>query len=210
MPKVPPPELDPKRRSAPRVSRRGTYDRHLSPSERVRAQRAELLHAVRQVLGRGEVPTVANVTAARGLGRNTFYEHFQAVDLAVHACSEECAAVLKETVMTRLGVASVATPSERARELALALTEFRSTERERWMVLRNHGLGGLEAVLRGALATLHDFYVAAGASRAAWSSLSSAAATGAVLGVLFEADARTYEQHEVVEELVAVIGRHLR
>ena len=134
-----------------RGSRRGTYDRHLSPSERVKAQRTELLMAVRQVVLAGEVPSVSSIAAARGLGRNTFYEHFSTVDAAVAACVEECAATLELQARLSLDEAAVATPSERARSLGSTLFTLRDEQPDCWQVLAVHGPKQLDAVIRRAV-----------------------------------------------------------
>jgi AcrR family transcriptional regulator len=165
---------------------------------------------VRQVISTREILSVSSIAAARGLGRNTFYEHFATVEAAVDACVVESATLLEALAMASLDPAVVATPGERARALGSALRKYRVEQTEHWQVLANHGSIHLQSTIQAAVEGLHQIYVSAGAGRVAWSSLAGAATTGAVLGMLAaaERDASTIEAF--VEEFGATLGRLLR
>lgn len=210
VPRSTPGELFQSRPIRARASRRGMYDRQSTPSERARLQRAELLLAVRQVVAGDEVLSVSSIAAARGFGRNTFYEHFSTVEAAVDACVQDCGGLLDAAIAEGLDVNSVATPSEHARRLGLALVTFTAHHADVWTVLLRHGQATLEAALFRAAEQMHRIYAGAGAGRAAWPRLALAAASGAVLGLLNEARGRDYADAEVVDELVATLGRLLR
>lgn len=191
-------------------SRRGTYDRRLSPSERVRAQRADLLLAVRQVLAAGEVPSVSSIAAARGLGRNTFYEHFSTVEMAIEACVHDCAEMLEAAVSASIAMDGVATPSEQARRLSGALSAFVTEQPEAWAVLSDRGQERLTALLERESERMHRIYMGAGAGRVAWSRLAKAATSGALVGLLTAARRGEHSELEIVDEMVATLGRLLR
>jgi AcrR family transcriptional regulator len=193
-----------------RATRRGTYDRHSTPSERVRAQRGELLLAVRQVTYAGETLSVSSIAAARGLGRNTFYEHFATVEAAVEACVGECLSTFEEAVVWSLDANRVVTPSERAREFGAAVLEYCWEQPDRWRMLTELGRVRFEVAMQRAVEQLHQSYVRAGAGRAAWSLLAAAATTGAVMGILREAVGSQCDAAEVANEFAATLGRLLR
>jgi AcrR family transcriptional regulator len=75
----------------PARSGRGAYDRRLTASERARIQRQNLLHTAHELILRSGLPrlTVEQVVREAGMGRNTFYSHFENSD-------ELLAAVLKD------------------------------------------------------------------------------------------------------------------
>lgn len=200
---------DPKARR-PQGSRRGTYDRHASPSERAREQRAELLLAVRQLVAAKAGLSVSSIAGHRGLGRNTFYEHFTTVEAAVVASVEEAGGVLTRVLAAALETDALVTPSEHGRRFAAALTGFVAEEGERWAVLSAHGEEALDAALRAGITRVHGSYVDAGAGRATWSLLNMASACGAVRGVLREGERGEASFEELSEELAAVLGRLLR
>lgn len=209
MPRSPPP-VDALPVARNRGSRRGTYNRLSTPSERVKGQRVELLAAVRHLTARGEALTVTSIAGARGMGRNTFYEHFPTVEAATAACVKECVDLLVEAVHSSQDTPPVATPGERSRALGAALHQFRQEYGDRWRVMLIYGQTELASVLGFAVERVHQAYVAAGAGRAEQSPLMAAGATGALLGLLAEAERRQYPESQVVEELASVLGRLLR
>jgi AcrR family transcriptional regulator len=85
---MPPPD-----RPSPLPARtgRGGYDRRLTASERARIQRQHLLHTALELIVKSGLPrlTVEQVVREAGMGRNTFYSHFENTD-------ELLAAVLKD------------------------------------------------------------------------------------------------------------------
>lgn len=206
---VPRPE-EPEVAAGPRGSRRGTYDRHASPSERAREQRAELLLAVRQVVVTGNVPTVSSIASARGLGRNTFYEHFSTVEAAVEAAVDEAAALLAQTLARAWDDDLLVTPSERTRRFSTALVGFVDERADRWVLLGEHGDERLEQTLRAGIAEVRASFVAAGSTGGVWSDLKMAGASGAVRGILGERARGAANAAEITEELVSVLGRLLR
>lgn len=197
-------------RSSRAASRRGTYDRDASPSERVKLQRAELLGAVRHLAAGDQSLTVSSIAAARGLGRNTFYEHFPTVEAAVLACVEESAGVLEQTLAANLNAGAIATPSEHARTFGSSLRMFRVEHWERWALLGARGPGARDGVIRRAVEALHLLYVKAGASRAVLPPLSVAAISGAVIGLVDASAGGEHSESEVAEEFAAVLGRLFR
>jgi AcrR family transcriptional regulator len=81
-----------------------------------------LLAATTDVLA-GGAPTTTAIVERAGVGRNTFYEHFDSVDDAVSEVVRD--ATERTRVALRSAVAEVRTPRERLRALALAwLTEL--------------------------------------------------------------------------------------
>lgn len=195
---------------ASRGSRRGTYDRRLTPSERVRAQRAELLAAVRQLLSAGAALSVSSIASECGMGRNTFYEHFQTVDAALTACVDEARARLVEALERSLSVTGVATPSERARGLMSTLLAFRESHADRWLVLDKHGNEQRVKAVSDAVQRLHSVYAAAGASKVVLPTLFCSAATWAILGVVDAAARGLAPRSEAVDQGAEVLGRLLR
>lgn len=100
---------------------RGRYDRHLSPSARAAQQRERLIGAAIRVIATSTTtspPTVALVSAAAGVSRNTFYEHFETAEEAVRIASREAAQELGRQLDT--AVESARTPVDRLRTLANA------------------------------------------------------------------------------------------
>jgi len=181
----------------------------LTPSERVKAQRAELLSSVRQLVQAGVTLSVSSIAAERGLGRNTFYEHFQTIEGAVAACVEEARNRLSEALGRGLEVTQVGTPSEHARGLVRALVEFREKNPDRWLVLERHGNEQLVATLSDAVERLHDVYAAAGASKAVLPPVLRCGATWALLGII-DASMRDVQRADIVDDGAELLGRLLR
>lgn len=202
--------MDPNAVQRPRGSRRGTYDRHASPSERAREQRAELLLSIRELVAAKQALSVSSIASVRGLGRNTFYEHFPTVEAGLAACVEEAGTALTRRLVEALDDGALVTPSEQGRRFARAVVAFANDEKEGWALLVLHGDDACEEALRIGITHVHSSYVDAGAGRATWSRLNMAAACGAVRGVLREGARSEAEVEQVSEELAALLGRLMR
>jgi AcrR family transcriptional regulator len=137
---------------------RGKWDRRTTDEERRGAARQRLLEATEAVVAaQGAGATAAEIIGRAGVGRNTFYEHFESVRGAV----EEVARGAAEQTLAALRLASstARTPRERLRALAFTWLEAAS---QRPVVAGALGIGplteagaglvqGLESELRSAL-----------------------------------------------------------
>ena len=106
--------------SAARAPGRGRYDRSLSASERARRRRQLLVTAARELFIVGETFSLESVLRRTGLGRNTFYGHFENVD----ALRKEVVAVALESFcLPGRGMLQSATPIGAVRAFAEAWVE---------------------------------------------------------------------------------------
>lgn len=137
---------------------RGKWDRRTTDEERRDATRVRLLEATEAVVAaQGSAATAAEIIGRAGVGRNTFYEHFESVRGAVEevarGAAEEMLAALRRSSST------ARTPRERLRALAFTWLEAAS---QRPVVAGALGLTptteaaatlveGLESELRSAL-----------------------------------------------------------
>lgn len=105
-----------------RRTRRGRYDRGLSLAERDTLARARWVDAVVEAAGVSTVrPTVAQMCAIAGMGRNAFYLHFQDVEEALQGATQEMGIRLSEVLQAG---AQARTPIERLRGLAHSWHSF--------------------------------------------------------------------------------------
>ena len=137
---------------------RGKWDRRTTDEERRGAARQRLLEATAAVVAdQGAAATAAEIIGRAGVGRNTFYEHFESVRGAVEevarGAAEQTLAALRRSSST------ARTPRERLRAIAFTWLEVAS---QRPVVAGALGLGpptqavaglvdGLEHELRSAL-----------------------------------------------------------
>jgi AcrR family transcriptional regulator len=100
---------------------RGRWDRRVPGEARRVSQRRKILEAVGRVAAeQGEV-TVGEVVTAAGIGRNTFYEHFDDARAAVEALEREGLARLRALLDARMEDAR--TPVEQLRALSAGWVE---------------------------------------------------------------------------------------
>jgi AcrR family transcriptional regulator len=146
---------------------RGQYDRRAPREQRLAEQRERLIAATARALARSEAPSVADVIAIAGMGRNTFYEYFDDVPHARRAAETRALRLVEEAL--RAGEARTRTPVERFRALASAWFDVaRSAPAELRLLLRGARAVGLSpageafvAALVRALETLRASGVAA-------------------------------------------------
>ncbi len=191
-------------------SRRGHYDRRVSPSERARGQRAELLAAVRQLVRDEAVINVSNIAGARGMARNTFYEHFATAEEALETTAQEAAEQLKNYRDRALEDHREGTPSDVARGVSVALMDFVDTGDWRWQLLAKHAEAMFDAVLDEVVGDLHRVYAHAGAAGVDIRALTVTAARGAVRALLNAYAANSAPREDVIEHVVVVLSRLLR
>jgi AcrR family transcriptional regulator len=148
---------------------RGRWDRSVPGDRRHEIHRRRLLDATRAAVAAGGGPaTATQVVGLAGVGRNTFYEHFENVEDAVGAAYRETLDEIRQAIEDAVGDAR--TPIEGLRALTTA-----------WLAAAPRHSGALLAALsggdreRGARAALrHDL------EDQLWSVLASARAAGAV------------------------------
>jgi hypothetical protein len=143
---------------------RGQYDRRLPRERRLAEQRERLIAATARAFSLNDAPSVGEVVAVAGTGRNTFYEFFDDVPHARKA-AEKGALTLVETAL-RAAEASTRTPVERFRALARAWFDVAlASPAELELVLRSPGAAGLSpagTLLAAALARGVDTLRASG------------------------------------------------
>jgi AcrR family transcriptional regulator len=100
---------------------RGRYDRRESRAMRLARQRELLLDATAVAFAQSREPSVEDVVALSGMGKNTFYAHFKDLNGAADAVVDALVARLD----ARLGsaLAGVRTPVARLRALCETLVE---------------------------------------------------------------------------------------
>jgi AcrR family transcriptional regulator len=105
---------------------RGRWERHLTRDSRHALQRRRILDALPAVIAEcGNAFTVDDVIAAAGMGRNTFYVHFDDTDAATSALLEETRAALSAALE---GASSAKrTPIDRIRAVAAAWADVAAT-----------------------------------------------------------------------------------
>lgn len=83
---------------------RGRYDRSLTLEERARAQRTAIVEACQGLLQSSAAwPTVTEIVRDSGVGRNTFYEHFDQAGAVVDEVLGEAYAVVERRMTTWRG-----------------------------------------------------------------------------------------------------------
>lgn len=101
---------------------RGRWDRKLSRADRRAAQRLRILDATaRANTEHGRALTLSDIVLRAGVGRNTFYEHFEDVDAAIRVAAAE--GIEGTTRAIEQAVADARTPIERLRKTARAWLE---------------------------------------------------------------------------------------
>lgn len=99
---------------------RGRYDRRLSTTERARAQRDAIVQACRTLLAEAaDWPTVSEIVQGSGVGRNTFYEHFEQVGSVAEEVLNEAQSVL-ERHLRAWRLEGARSPAEAMRSLSQA------------------------------------------------------------------------------------------
>jgi AcrR family transcriptional regulator len=134
---------------------RGHWDRSLSRGQRRARERAGIVRAAARAHAEfGRALTLTHVVLEAGVGRNTFYDHFEDVDAAVVAAEEE-GALVSYGALVAAG-ARARTPVERVRAVSRAWVAFAAEHRDlvsalcrRTMnsPLRPVGVPGLESIL---------------------------------------------------------------
>lgn len=175
-------------------------------------QRAELLAAVRQVAKAGGTLSVSSVVGARGMGRNTFYEHFATVEEALKITAEEATERLRQHIGQVLEQSGDGTPSDVARMVTVGLLDFVDAGDERWGILVRHADDVLDQVFRELVGHIHQVYVHAGAARAEVTQLMLTAVVGALAELLntYARAANRPSRGDVIEHVVVVMSRLLR
>ena len=98
---------------------RGRWDRSVPGDRRHEIHRRRLLDATRAAVAAvGAATTATQVVGLAGVGRNTFYEHFQNVEGAVAAAYRETLDEIRQTIDDAVGAAR--TPIEGLRALTTA------------------------------------------------------------------------------------------
>lgn len=121
---------------------RGQYDRRLPRERRLAEQRERLIAATAQALAKTESPSVAEVVAVAGTGRNTFYEYFDDIAHARQAAEARAARLVSEGL--RAAEQRTRTPVERFRALASEWFELATMfPAEQLLALRPPRGGGL-------------------------------------------------------------------
>jgi AcrR family transcriptional regulator len=116
---------------------RGKWDRRTTDEERKGAARQRLLEATEAVVAvQGAAATAAEIIGRAGVGRNTFYEHFESVQGAVEEVSR--AATEQTLAALRSSSSGARTPRERLRALAFTWLQAAS---QRPLVAGALGLG---------------------------------------------------------------------
>jgi len=100
---------------------RGGYDRSLSPSVRAQLQRERLVRAAVDVILDGGLSrlTVEHVVKSAGLGRNTFYGHFENTEQILVAAVERSGRCFNAAIAQLVGTPSLA-PTEALHDAARA------------------------------------------------------------------------------------------
>jgi AcrR family transcriptional regulator len=130
---------------------RGQYDRRLPRERRLAEQRERLIVATALALAKSEAPSVAEVIALAGMGRNTFYEYFDDVSHARKAAEARGLRALEDALQR--AEARTRTPVERFRAVAGAWLDVAiSTPAELRLLLRGSQASGL-SVAGEAIAT---------------------------------------------------------
>ena len=104
---------------------RGQYDRRLPRERRLAEQKERLVAATARALVLSDEPSVAQVIAIAGMGRNTFYEYFDDVPHARKAAEQRALRLVEDAL--RGAEAQTRTPVERFRALARAWFELAAT-----------------------------------------------------------------------------------
>lgn len=103
--------------------RRGRWDRSVGGEARADAHRSVILGAAARIRAASDGPlTVTDVVALAGIGRNTFYEHFEDADAVVAALDEIALRDLEDALDA--GASRAATPIARLRSVASACLEY--------------------------------------------------------------------------------------
>ncbi len=141
---------------------RGRYDRSLSAQERAQAQRAAIVDACRRLLV--EVsgwPTVSEIVRDSGVGRNTFYEHFDQASAVAEEVMDAAQAALERHLrgFRRKGSRS---PAEAMRSLGQAWAEGVGDKETLLSVLVEHRRREVVGVLRRELEVVARLGVDAG------------------------------------------------
>lgn len=166
------------------ASSRGRYDRHASPSERARQQRASLIAAVRELSLDGNEVTVARVLGCTGFGRNTFYEHFDDVTAAVVAASAESELFLVNTIEAGFEVEVPRTPDATVRGAAEGWATWCGLDEGRhFWLLERHAAARMDEVLVVCAEFLHAELTNAGAKAGALDLALAYAVAGALRAV---------------------------
>jgi AcrR family transcriptional regulator len=176
----------------------------------VRVQRAELLASVRQLLRDGAAINVSNIAGARGMARNTFYEHFASAEEALETTAQEAAEQLRRYRDQALENHGDATPGDVARGVTVGLMEFVDAGDWRWQLLAEHAEGTFDAVLDELVGDLHRVYAHAGAVSVEISPLTVTAARGAVRALMNAYAAKSAPREDVIDHVVVVLNRLLR
>src|SRR5690606_11169279 len=132
---------------APAPGGRGRYDRRASASERARQQRTHLLLAVERLARQGAVPSVAEIAACAGVGKNTFYEHFQGAADALLAAVNVALVNLRSELEQVSGGGEVDTPSAYAEQLAQCWISWCQDRSDAFVLLEEHARNALHTTL---------------------------------------------------------------
>jgi AcrR family transcriptional regulator len=189
---------------------RGRWERHLSREERHSAQRRKILESLPPLIAeRGNAFTVDDVVDAAGIGRNTFYVHFEDADAATAALLWEALDELNAALEAVR--ASARTPLARVRGVTAAWAHCAATNPALSLLAHAEAEGG---GVNGALAAHLNEAVAA-ARRAGVlgrepDALHRALLIGAFDAAAVHAAAHPHGEAGVAEALVDLILRLLR
>ena len=127
---------------------RGRWSRRLGKADRAATARAAILRAVGDARASGgAAPTVTDVVSRLGIGRNTFYEHFDDVLAAIGAA--DAAAAERTSLALEAALGSARTPIEKLRALSRTWID-RAAATPQW-TLTGRDLPPLERALRDVL-----------------------------------------------------------
>lgn len=157
----------PKLASEPRRARRGKYDRAATGAERHQEQRLRIMDAIVSLsvaAAVGSLPSVSDVTTAAGVGRSTFYEHFDGVAEAVAAAVASEARGLVTAVLD--DQAWPRTPGDYAAQVAQGWLTWCREHPQRFQLLARFGPEVLNRALLRTCQRAHRVFYAAGYSGA--------------------------------------------
>lgn len=143
---------------------RGRYDRGSTPSERARHAREAILDATRRALLDGtEEPSVADICGLTGLGRNTFYGHFESSHEPVRQVVDESITQIESALLEATLLES--TPYAAATEFSEGWFRVVRSEPDAVRIAARCGADRFEAALRARLVALYESGARAGVYR---------------------------------------------
>jgi AcrR family transcriptional regulator len=188
------------------IDGRGRYDRTATASERARKARSAIISAVVHMMcSTGERPSVEEICAATGLGRNTFYGHFNSARAAADEVVGERLANIAATLEAL--TPSATTPYAELQQLADGWFRYCEAESESVLVVRASAPGRLLELLGARLSSLHAAGASSGVYRRTLESERRVALTGATLELSAAVAARRIEAAGAATAFVdAVLG----